>query len=175
MSLKSTPSRYGSIAILMHWTSALAVLLALGAGLVGANTADPLRQVGILRAHVLLGSLVLVLTLLRLLWWAVADRHPPLPADQPRWQQAAARAVHYATYAVILLLGSSGITMLLSGAIGDLLAGTPIPDLSGLVPRIAHGLLGRLMLALLVAHIGAALYHQFVRRDHLFARMGIGA
>ena len=176
MPLKSTSSRYGSVAILIHWTSALAIILALGAGLVGADTVVPLQQVAILRAHVVLGSLVLILTLLRILWWIVADRHPALPADQPHWQQLAAKAVHYAIYGVILLLGTSGITMLaLSGALGNLLAGTPIPDLSGLVPRIAHGLLGRLMLLLLVGHIGAAIYHQFVRRDHLLARMGIGA
>jgi cytochrome b561 len=31
------------------------------------------------------------------------------------------------------------------------------------------------MLALLALHVGAALWHQFVRRDHLLARMGVGA
>jgi cytochrome b561 len=31
------------------------------------------------------------------------------------------------------------------------------------------------MLVLLAFHIGAALYHQFIRRDRIFARMGVGA
>ncbi len=34
--------------------------------------------------------------------------------------------------------------------------------------------MSKLLLALLAAHIGAALYHQFVRRDQLLARMGVG-
>lgn len=31
------------------------------------------------------------------------------------------------------------------------------------------------MLVLLALHVGAALYHQFIRRDRLLARMGIGS
>jgi len=31
------------------------------------------------------------------------------------------------------------------------------------------------MLGLLALHIGAALYHQFIRRDRLLSRMGVGA
>ena len=30
------------------------------------------------------------------------------------------------------------------------------------------------MAVLLVLHIAAALYHQFIRKDRLFARMGVG-
>ena len=33
----------------------------------------------------------------------------------------------------------------------------------------------RAMLGLLALHVGAALYHQFIRRDRLMARMGVGS
>lgn len=42
------------------------------------------------------------------------------------------------------------------------------------MPRVAHGIMSRILLLLFVAHVGAALFHQFVRRDHLLARMGLG-
>ncbi|MBI4921346.1 MAG: cytochrome b/b6 domain-containing protein [Devosia nanyangense] len=173
MDLKSTDTRYGKVAILIHWASAVAVVLAFAAGAVTAGT-EP-APLGPLVAHIALGVSVLVLTLLRIVWWLVADRHPPPAVDQSRWQQISAGAVHWLLYAVLILMGTSGImTLLLSGAIPALVAGGPVPDFSTVLPRIAHGAMSKLLLALFVGHVGAALYHQFVRRDHLLARMGIG-
>jgi cytochrome b561 len=39
---------------------------------------------------------------------------------------------------------------------------------------MAHGFMSRILLVLLVDHVGAALYHQFVRHDRLLGRMGVG-
>ena len=50
----------------------------------------------------------------------------------------------------------------------------PLPDFSELIPRAAHGIMSRILLVLLAGHVGAALWHQVVRRDHLLARMGLG-
>jgi cytochrome b561 len=175
MTAKSTSARYGSVAILIHWTSALAVILTFAAGFVVANIAAPAQRGPILIAHIVLGSIVLVLTLLRIVWWAVADKHPPAPVDQSRWQVRTAQAVHLALYVLLILMASSGIvTVVLSGALPIILGGGPVPDFSNLIPRIAHGVMSKLLLALFVLHVGAALYHQFVRHDHLLARMGVG-
>jgi cytochrome b561 len=87
----------------------------------------------------------------------------------------AAQAVHLGLYVLLVLMASSGITtLILSGAVPTILGGGPVPDFSELVPRIAHGIMSKLLLALFVGHVGAALYHQLVRRDHLLARMGVG-
>jgi cytochrome b561 len=56
-----------------------------------------------------------------------------------------------------------------------ILSGGPVPDFSELIPRIAHGIMSKILLALFVLHVGAALWHQLVKRDHLLARMGVGA
>ena len=53
-------------------------------------------------------------------------------------------------------------------------SGAPLPDFSEVLPRLAHGIMSKVLLVLLAGHIGAALYHQFIRRDRLLARMGIG-
>jgi cytochrome b561 len=173
MSAKSTSTQYGSVAIAIHWTSAAAVGLAFAAGLVLANS-NPIPT-PLLIAHIVLGLSVFALTLLRIVWWLAADNRPPLPADQPRLQQLAARTVHALLYVILILMATSGImTLVLSGAIPALLSGAPLPDFSELIPRVAHGIMSKLLLVLLAAHIGAALYHQFVRRDRLLARMGIG-
>ena len=175
MSLKSTATRYGSVAIFLHWTSALVIVAALGGGLVMANSADPAFVRTVLPVHIGLGTAALLLTLFRIGWWVWGDKRPEPVPGQPAAQEWAARIVHALLYVAILVLVASGIaTVALSGAIPALLGGAALPDFSQVPPRTAHGLMARLLPVLLAAHIGAALYHQFIRRDHLLARMGVG-
>jgi cytochrome b561 len=172
---KSTPTRYGSVAIAIHWSSAVAVILTFVAGFVVANVASPAQQPMILAAHIALGLIVFALTLLRIVWWAVADKHPAPPIDQPQWQRTTASVVHGALYVLLILMATSGITaVILSGAIPAIASGAPLPDFSELIPRVAHGVMSKILLALFVLHVGAAIYHQAIKKDHLMARMGVG-
>lgn len=176
MSLKSSTTRYGSVAITIHWLTALLILALFATGLLAEGQAEAGAKLALVRAHAPLGSAVLVLTLLRIVWWWVADRRPALPANQPEWQKFMAHAVHIALYVMIVLLAASGIaTLVLSGALPAIIAGTTLPDFDTVLPRLVHGVASKLMLGLLALHIGAALYHQFIRRDRLLARMGVGA
>ncbi len=176
MSLKSSNTRYGSIAILIHWLTALVILMLFTTGLLADGQAAADAKLALVRFHVPLGTAVLILTLLRIVWWLLADRRPPLPADQPHWQKFMAHAVHIGLYLVVLLLAASGIaTIVLSGALPAVIAGTTLPDFETVLPRLVHGVASKLMLGLLALHIGAALWHQFIRRDRLMARMGVGA
>lgn len=176
MAWKSDGHRYGAVATAMHWVTAAAIFGLLGSGLM-LEEAAPAAKTQLLRVHAAVGILVFVLTLLRLSWWAFADRRPEEPAGQPRWQALAARTVHRLFYAVTLLMGASGIAMLaLSGAASILFLGGAgaLPDFNLYPPRIPHGLGAWAMMGLIAVHVGAALYHQFVRRDRLLERMGIG-
>jgi cytochrome b561 len=82
--------------------------------------------------------------------------------------------VHVLFYVVILGMIASGIGMMaLSGAAVLMFGGESalLPDFWNYPPRIPHGIGARLLLVLLMLHVGAALYHQFVRRDGLLCRM----
>jgi len=82
--------------------------------------------------------------------------------------------VHVLFYVVILGMIASGIGMMvLSGAAPLIFGGESalLPDFWKYTPRVPHGIGARLLLALLVLHAGAALYHHFVRRDGLLWRM----
>ena len=175
MHIKSTSDRYGAVAVAIHWISALAIAGLLVSGFRIASLADPLAKADLLRVHAAIGIAVLVLTLARLSWWLFADRKPAGVPGTPPLQERAAKAVHGLFYVVILGMGASGIGMLvLSGAGAILYLGAPglMPDFTVFAPRVPHGLGAFALLALIVLHVGAALYHQFVRRDRLIARMG---
>lgn len=176
MSLTSSPTRYGSVAIAIHWITALAILGMLISGLAAANSTDEAARLTLLRGHAVMGSLIGVLTVFRIVWWLAFDKRPQ-DAVPSRAQALAAHVVHYGLYAVILIMVSSGIaTVLFTGANLQLLglAALPLPDFALAPPFTVHGILARVLIALLIGHIGAALWHQFIRRDRLLARMGIG-
>ena len=176
MPAKSTSIRYGSVAVAIHWLTALMILMLLTTGLLAAGQADPAAKLALLRAHIPTGVAVLLLTVLRIIWWLVADpRRPALPPGQPAWQKLVAKAVHPALYIIVLVSGASGIAILVhAGALPAILGGAALPDLNAVPAYTVHYLASRLMLGLLVLHVGAALYHQFIRHDHLLARMGLG-
>lgn len=135
----------------------------------------PGRVGAILPYHVVTGAVIGLLTLLRILWWLKFDRQPAPPAGMPVWQQRLARTVHLGLYLGIVVLLASGIAMMvLLGALEPIFSGGPLPEFSQAPPRLVHGLAGRLVLLLAGVHIAAALWHQFIRRDHLLARMGVG-
>jgi cytochrome b561 len=53
--------------------------------------------------------------------------------------------------------------------------GAHLPDSLVTLPTFqAHAALSLLLSALIVVHVAAALYHQFVLKDGLLARMGFG-
>jgi cytochrome b561 len=176
MSARSSATRYGSVAIAIHWLTALLILLLFATGLTAADQTAEAAKIALLRAHLPLGAGIVLLTLLRIVWWLVAEpRRPTLPSDQPAWQKLMARSVHVALYVVVLMSAASGIaTIALSGALPAIVGGAGLPDLDAVPPRALHGIAARAMLGLLALHIGAALYHQFIRRDRLMARMGVG-
>jgi cytochrome b561 len=176
MSAKSTSTRYGSVAIAIHWLTALLIVMLFVTGLLAAGTTDEAAKLALLRAHIPLGAGALLLTLLRIVWWLVADRRPDLPSNQSTWQKFMAKAVHFALYLIVLVSAGSGIaTIVLSDALPAIIGSGALPDFNTVLPRAVHGIGSRVMLALLALHVGAALWHQFIRRDRLLARMGVGA
>ena len=176
--MKSSPTKYGSVAVTIHWLSAVAILAMLGSGFRAASMTDSAAKEAILMFHVPLGIVIFVLTILRVFWWWRVDQKPSPVAGDPAWQTLSAKAIHVLFYVVILGMVASGIgTIVLSGA-GGILFGAeagPLPDFSEFLPRVPHGLGARLMVALFLLHAGAALYHHFIKGDGLIWRMWFGS
>lgn len=176
MPMKSSADRYGSVAMAAHWLSAATILALFGVGFLAAGAVDPNAKAALLRVHVPLGLVALALTVLRLAWWIV-DRKPRRLPRTARWQATTERAVHALLYVTILVMAASGIGMIALSGAGPILFGgssQPLPNFWDYAPRAPHGLASFVMLGLVAVHVGAALYHQFIRRDRLLARMGIG-
>ena len=174
MGLRSSTTRYGAIPASIHWLSALAVLLMLASGLVMDNADDLVPA--ILPFHVTLGLLVGVLTLFCIAWWVFFDTRPQPVAGMSKAQEWAARLVHLGLYVAIAVMVASGIAMLaLTGAAPAVFGGGVLPEFDDVPPYFMHGLMSRILIGLALGHIGAALFHQFIKRDGLIGRMRVGS
>jgi len=174
--LKSTPDRYGVIPITIHWLTAILILALLGSGFQAGNALDSSAKAAFLRFHIPAAITILLLTVFRIVWWWFFDRKPAPAQGTPRWQDRLARGVHIAFYIVIFGMVASGIGMIALSGAGPIIfsGGGELPDFLRYPPRIPHGLGAFLLIALLIGHLGATLYHHFIRRDGLLRRMWYG-
>jgi cytochrome b561 len=177
MTIKSSALKYGSVAIAFHWLSAILITGMFVAGIVASETVDPGQKAAILRIHAPVGLAVLGLTVLRIVWWLVADKKPLASAGQPRWQRIFARWIHRLFYVAILAMTASGIWLMNASGAGEVIfqgADAPLPAFETFAAYQAHSTIALVMEVLFVLHVLAALYHQFIRKDRLLARMGLG-
>jgi cytochrome b561 len=173
--LMSNRDQYGTVAISIHWLSAILILALLGSGFLADNATDPAAKAAFLRFHLPAGIVLLLLTLFRIVWWRF-DKKPEIVKGAGAWQDQIARAAHVAFYIVILGMIASGIGMMVLSSAAPVIFGAPgaLPNFGDHPPRVPHGLGAFLLAALLVLHTSAAIYHQIVLRDGLLQRMWYG-
>lgn len=171
--------RYDRVAMWLHWSIALLILVNLAFGMLHESLFDGVGW--IIPIHKSIGFTVLALTLARIAW-RLTHRPPPHAPPLGRWEGRAAGAVHFLLYALMLALPLSGWAMVSRPlrrrpldyfGLFDV-PYLPVSQAAGAAARNAHGLLGWVMLALIAAHVAAALRHWFLLRDGVVARMGLG-
>ena len=173
MPAKSSLTHYGTVAIVIHWLSALLIVAMIVSGFRASGLEDSVAKTSILQLHIPFGVAVLLLTVGRVAWWLFADKKPA-SVPMPSWQDRSSRAVHFLFYVVILGMAASGIGMMVLSGAGPIIfadEASSLPDFRDYLPRTPHGVGARLMLVLLVVHAGAALYHHIFKKDGLLSRM----
>ena len=172
----AVPTRYTSLAIVMHWVLALALIMSFSVGLYMADLPLTPQRVKLFNWHKWAGITILALSLLRLLWRL---SHRP-PADLPTtpWQQRAARWTHGALYLLFFAVPLTGWAYSSAAGFPIVWFGVlPLPDFVTPDKALAEGLktlhsaLAWALAALAVVHVGAALKHHFIDRDKLLSRM----
>lgn len=173
MPIKSSEHGYGQVAVALHWISALLILGMFPLGFLMQDTGEGGRLLWY-RLHAVIGFLVLLLTVARL-FWKLFDVKPDPPAGLSGVHLRGMELIHVLLYLGLLLLAVSGIVLNIQSGLIDVLSGKTqeFPDFAEFGARRAHGLLARIYIGLLVAHIVGVVVHQF-RHGHVFARIGIG-
>lgn len=172
---------YSLTARALHWITVAAVFVMIPLGLAmtyRGNTLDIWDGVtdALYSTHKSIGFLVLWLSAGRLIYRLVHGA----PPDEPTlewWQKAASHLLHWMLYGLLLivpLLGWIGISLFPALTIFnlfDLPALTAPNEEAAKRVLFVHGWLALLLAFLACGHIGAALFHTFIRKDGVLRRM----
>ncbi len=173
---ESSPARYTSTAIALHWLIAGLILISVGLGLYMVGLKLSPLKLRLYSWHKWTGVTIFLLIVARLMWRAV-NAPPPLIAS-PRWQQISAVVNHWLLYVLLVCIPISGWLMSSAYGVPVVYFGVlPLPDLVGKNKELGdtlkalHETLAFTMLALVALHAAAALKHHLLDRDDVLYRM----
>jgi cytochrome b561 len=166
-----TPKRYAPLLVTLHWVIALLIFATF---YLGFSTEDvPLtEEVGILRWHMPLGITVLLLMVVRFVVRLRTARPEPVTTGNAILDKIGV-GTHHLLYLFAFLVPLTGLVLSATFNLAPVVFGG-----EGSLPRdlspMLHGLIDPILALLIFLHILAALYHQFIRKDNLLARMWYG-
>lgn len=172
--------RYSNVAVTLHWLTVALVLTQVVIGFTFHRFMEPgPERTELFTWHKTLGATILLVTLIRLAY-RLNNPPPPFPTDLPHWRRIAAVWNHRAFYFLLIALPLTGL-IAVSGTADNwftpLVGGIPLPVVPGVsegtgeLSGEVHVVLVFTTIALLLLHVGAALYQQFVEHDRTSGRM----
>jgi cytochrome b561 len=177
MTYGTRTDHYPPTSKILHWLVAISVLTTAPVAIMMDRVEKGPTQDALFNFHKSLGILILMLMILRLINRLVVGAPIPDPGI-PAWQKTASSIVHTTLYALLLAMPVVGYVA--NSAYG---ATTPFFGLFNLPAVVSqnealskqlfalHRWAGFLLIALVLIHVGAALYHYFSRRDTVLPRM----
>lgn len=175
----TSSGRYTRTAVLLHWLMALGLLGAFCVGVYMADLKFSPTKLKLFNWHKWAGITLLLLAVVRLAWRLT--HRPPPDVPMPGWQAKLAHGIHVLMYGLLFAIPLVGWAMTSAKGYPVVWFGVlPLPDW---VPKDKalgeqleelHSLLAWGLAALVVAHAAAALKHQFIDKDGLLGRMGLG-
>lgn len=172
----ATPSRYDGVMIALHWLAALMIFGLWGVGHWMEGLPKDDFRIQVYTMHKGIGVIVLALVVLRIVWRALHPA-PDLPAGMGPVERLAAKGGHLLLYVLMIAIPVSGVVMSQTKGFAVKVVGLTLPTFVGKnealheVAEALHAGMGWLLAVVLVAHVAAALRHQFMLKDGLLDRM----
>ncbi len=185
MQFQNTSTRYGLVAVALHWLIALLFLIMVGLGL--TMTRLPITgpwTFPLFQLHKSIGVTIFALVALRVAWRA-GNKAPSLPSNLRPWERALAHLTHYGLYAALILMPLTGWITVSASPLGipTVLYGVvPLPHIGFIAARPdkemietaagwVHKAIAWTAVALVCLHFAAALKHHFILKDDVLRRM----
>lgn len=166
------PRRYHPALVTLHWLIALLLLAQAAMGIAFHFELRWAPEHLARQIHLILGIPLFAAVIARI----VVRFTTPKPAEATtgnRLLDFAGKATHALLYIVlVVMLVTAGLLAIQANILSEIVG--IIPPHHGHFDKPLHMLIFLVLGALVTLHVAAALWHQFIRRDRLFSRMGFG-
>lgn len=178
--MKDTAQNLSPLSVALHWTVGIFVIAMLALGL----AMEEFELLFLYPVHKSIGIILFAFIVWRV-WWRAVNGWPAPLGDDPQWQRIAARTTHWVLLIGTLLMPLSGMSMSIADGRGLAVFGVELlaanRDASGGVVAYSeplehfmhtvHAVTGKILIAAIALHVGAALWHHVVLKDATLRRM----
>ncbi|WP_299186958.1 cytochrome b [uncultured Psychrobacter sp.] len=169
----SNVQKWSASSRLFHWVSAV-LLVVTWIMMFLHNNSDSNIYIGL---HKSFGISLLFWMIARVINRLFIKAPPPVP--MPKWQLLMSQLSHFALYALLIAMPLAGLLMsVYGGRPVDIFGLFQIPvfvspdrGLARFYNDLHTDIIWPMIIAFTLIHIGAALHHQFIKKDSLIARM----
>jgi cytochrome b561 len=169
-------TRYDNVAIALHWTVALLVIVQFALAMTWDWFAKPTAK-AMESVHISLGVLLAAAILARIAWRLLRGHQQS--SLEGGWVAIASKGVHYLLYVLLVAQAALGFAFRWAqghavGFFGLFAIPGPFGEVERPLRRLlheAHEWVGWAIVAIAFAHALAALYHHYVLKDGLLGRM----
>ncbi len=177
MQMTDVLTRYGVVAISLHWMVVALIIASWALGLYMVDLPFSPQKLRYVSWHKWLGVTIFMVALCRIAW-RVMHPAPPPPNSMPSWQRTAMGVSHLLLYLLIFSIPLTGWLFSSASGIPTVYLGwIQIPDgvardkLLAELLRQAHVSLNIMLFVIVCIHIAAALKHHFLDRDDVLVGM----
>ncbi|MCL9685707.1 cytochrome b [Legionella maioricensis] len=175
MQIKNSKTRFGIVAISLHWIVAILIIGLLAEGLYMVDLPINLQKLKLYGWHKEFGLSVLFLAIFRIIW-RLGNQMPEL--ELPWLEKLAARSMHWAFYIFMFAMPITGWLITSAAGLPASFFGLfTLPNLvaadehNRLLFQWVHEWLGYALIAAIALHTAAALKHHFINKDDILRRM----
>ena len=172
-----TQERFGPVAIALHWFVAVIIVCTVVLAWIVEDLDRGATKDLVLTIHKSVGLTIFAVTVFRLTW-RMTHPAPPLPPEMSMPMRWAAWLTHATLYAIVFGMSVTGyLSVAARGRETTFFGMFEVPRLGPLDRAFSrsmeqvHGYGQYVLYALVLAHVLAALYHRFVLKDRVLARM----
>ncbi len=172
--MNDSRERYGVVTRIFHWGMALLVIWQGLKFFDRINDGEHWIGQTLVSFHADIGSLILFLVILRIIWSAIQNNKRPL---QEPASALLVKLGHFALYACMVLMPLTGVMFLIGRGYGWNLFGVQLISSGPEIPWMAnlgitlHSPIAWIFLIVVIGHVGMALIHHFVKKDDVMKRM----
>ena len=166
---------YSPASKMMHWLAALVIIGLLIVGMVMEEMANGPDKFELMGLHKSFGVVALILLALRIPLRLI---NPVLPLPgTPAADVLKAKAIKALLYILMFVMPVSGILMSQAGGHPVAMFGLELPSLLAENEELheifeaVHGIASKVLIAAILLHVAAALFHHFIKRDDTLKRM----